>query len=150
MESYGLKLFKNLITSIITYVFIFLTNKIEKLEKTDCNPPPLFSNVLDMNDSLEYLPTKDYQNMTCNGITHNRPEANELLNGYYSRQNQFCQSGCQNASGWNDDIRRDAENALDFKPQLSHYVMKGPVKKELESILKEIRIITDKIRNEVK
>ena len=131
-------------------MFIFLTNKIEKLKKTDCNPPPLFSNVLDMNDSLEYLPTKDYQNMSCNGITHNRPEAIKILNGYDSCQNQFCQSGCQNASEWNDDIRREAENVLDVKPQLSHYVMKGLVRKELESILKEIRVITDKIRYEVK
>ena len=103
-----------------------------------------------MNDSLEYLPTKDYQNMSYQGMPHNRPETIKISNGYDSQKNQFCTSGCQSTPEWNDDIRIETENAFGVKPQLSHYVIKGMVKKELENILKEIRIITDKIRNEVK
>ena len=131
-----------------------LISQIEKLKKADCNPPSLFSNVLEMNDSLEYLPTNDFQHMSTKQTSFTRSDPTEILTGSLDMEydpclRQSCQVGYQRTNDFDDGTEREVENNFVSRSALSNSVLKGTVRKELQSILKEIRIITDKIRNEV-
>ena len=132
-----------------------MISQIEKLKKADCNPPSLFSNVLEMNDSLEYLPTNDFQHMSWKQTSCTRSDPNEIVTGsldieYDPCLRQSCQEGYQRTIDFDDDTEREVvENDFVNRSALSNPVMKGTARKELQTILKEIRIITDKIRNDV-
>ena len=107
-----------------------------------------------MNDSLEYLPTNDFQHLSTKQTSCTRSNPIEILNGSLNMEydpclRQSCQLGHQRTIDFDDDTQREGENDLVCRSQLSNPVLKGTVRKELQSILKEIRIITDKIRNEV-
>ena len=115
-----------------------------------------------MNDSLEYLPTSNFQEMTRNRPSYRRQETIESLSEFVPRESMSCRLGCQSQSNTGrecedikynplfDDGPRDMANGFFCPLQVSQPVIRGTLKKELENILNEIRIITDKIRNEVK
>ena len=105
-----------------------------------------------MNDSLEYLPTTNLQDIYLNP-SYIQPENMRDVNGeseyVLCPSEPYCQSRHQNETGIDDDLQQEIDNEYPCRSRLLSPVMKGPIRRELQNILKEIRIITDKIRNEV-
>ena len=123
-----------------------------KLRKTDNQRPPLSPLVLEINDNHEYIPKCNLQYMSQCSTSTKSPEIVERLQhnneSVFHFPHEYNQHN-QQKIGPDVDCNYTMCNSMCKSNSIPHKV-ETKVEKDLNAILREVRIITDKIRHEVR
>ena len=108
--------------------------------------------ILDKDDNIECFPKCNSRQMPLRSTPANSPETIETLHSNNERVHQFPYNYQQyNHNQITSDVNCNHSicNSMRTSNSNSRRIVKCSFEKELQAILREIRVITDKIRNEV-
>ena len=121
------------------------------MSKTDCRQPPLPTNILDMDDNIDCFLRRDSRHLSL------EPTPNSIGNFETLKYNndRFISSPYHHQRHNHRQITPDVDyphsmcNYVHNSNSCSHRIVTNSFEKELQDILREVRVITDKIRHEV-
>ena len=120
----------------------------KKLKKTDTRRPSLLPNILEMDDNRDYSQTRNLPYLSSCPTSPTSPEILERLHQKNESPFQFPHI-YQHSNQQQNVSDVDSVHSM-YSSNLPSTRFKCSEEKELRAILREIRVITDKIRMEVR